>query len=297
MTEPEQLQGLKWEVLLRYRYIELITLWEGRLTTKHLCTSFGIQRQQASKDINQYKQLAPNNLIYNQQLKGYTPAESFKCLFTLGRADEYLQLLDSSSFLEGCIERIELPQTYTEVLRAPTRQVAPEIVRQIVAACRSGSRLDINYASFNNPRGEARMISPHALVSSGHRWHARAYCERNRCFCDFVLGRILECGEVEGDALVNPEEDRLWQEQLTLKVIPNPALTFDQQAMIRKERGLEGDHLLLNTRKATALYLLQLMQIPDCPTGTSQSEARAHPLVLADYAQINDLRICNSDAD
>ncbi len=172
-----------------------------------------------------------------------------------------------------------------------------ETVCPIVAACRSGSRLDINYASFNNPTGEPRMISPHALVSSGHRWHARAYCERNRCFCDFVLGRILECGEVEGEALVTPEQDRLWQEQVELKIIPNPALTDDQQDMIRRERGFKGDHLLLNTRKATALYLLQLMQIPDAPTGASQSEARAHPLVLADYAQINDLRICNSDEE
>ncbi|EIW90048.1 hypothetical protein AGRI_02640 [Alishewanella agri BL06] len=45
---------LRWELLMRYRLIEIVALWEGRLTTNHLCNSFGIARQQASKDINAY---------------------------------------------------------------------------------------------------------------------------------------------------------------------------------------------------------------------------------------------------
>ena len=44
----------RWDHLLRYRYIEIISLWEGRLTTGHLTRCFGIGRQQASKDINLY---------------------------------------------------------------------------------------------------------------------------------------------------------------------------------------------------------------------------------------------------
>lgn len=290
----------KREILLRYRAIELIALWEGRLTTKHLCNNFGIQRQQASKDINQYKKLAPGNLVYDCKQRCYKPSENFNCRCTNGSADEYLHILDSGYFLAGQIDRLSLPETYTEVVHPLPRSVEPEIVRRIVEACRNSSRLEITYASFNHPEGEPRIISPHALVSSGHRWHARAYCERNRCFCDFVLGRILECGEKEVDALNDertPENDRLWQEEIDLKIIPNPALTPAQQAMIRRERGFKAEHLTITTRKATALYRLQLMQIPDHPTGTSQNEARAYPLVLADYNQINDLRICKSDEE
>ena len=51
---------LRWELLMRYRLIEIVALWEGRLTTNHLCNSFGIARQQASKDINAYlRDIAP----------------------------------------------------------------------------------------------------------------------------------------------------------------------------------------------------------------------------------------------
>ena len=40
----------RWEQILRYRYIELIALWEGKLTTRQLCETFGIGRQQANKE-------------------------------------------------------------------------------------------------------------------------------------------------------------------------------------------------------------------------------------------------------
>lgn len=58
---------IRWDLLFRYRVIEIIALWEGRLTTNHLIQSFGIGRQQASKDINSYlSDIAPNNLIYDK---------------------------------------------------------------------------------------------------------------------------------------------------------------------------------------------------------------------------------------
>jgi hypothetical protein len=69
---------LRWDLLTRYRLIEIVAQWEGRLTTNHLINSFGIGRQQASKDINTYLQeIAPDNLIYDKYLKGYRPSESF----------------------------------------------------------------------------------------------------------------------------------------------------------------------------------------------------------------------------
>lgn len=48
---------VKWEQLLRFRLIEIVALWEGRLTTNHLCNSFNIGRQQASRDIANYQKL------------------------------------------------------------------------------------------------------------------------------------------------------------------------------------------------------------------------------------------------
>lgn len=38
----EQGWPLRWELLMRYRLIEIVALWEGRLTTKHLCNSLAL---------------------------------------------------------------------------------------------------------------------------------------------------------------------------------------------------------------------------------------------------------------
>ena len=33
---------MRWDLLFRYRIIEIVAQWEGRLTTNHLCSSLGI---------------------------------------------------------------------------------------------------------------------------------------------------------------------------------------------------------------------------------------------------------------
>ena len=70
---------IRWDLLVRYRFIETLVLWEGRLTTRHLCETFGIGRQQASKDINNYiREIGSGNLVYDKYLKGYKPSPDFK---------------------------------------------------------------------------------------------------------------------------------------------------------------------------------------------------------------------------
>ena len=65
----------RWEQLLRYRYIELISLWEGRLTTRKLCETFGIGRQQANKDLSNYRRaLKRGDLVYDAVSKYYSPS-------------------------------------------------------------------------------------------------------------------------------------------------------------------------------------------------------------------------------
>jgi len=96
---------IRWDLLLRYRLIEIIALWEGRLTTNHICHSFGIGRQQASKDINTYlRELAPDNLVYDRHLKGYVPSSSFRPVVTAGNASEYQDLLARQDALSDTFE-------------------------------------------------------------------------------------------------------------------------------------------------------------------------------------------------
>ena len=114
----------RWDLLLRYRYIETIALWEGRLTTRHLCDTFGIGRQQASKDINTYlREVGVGNLEYDKYLKGYKPSPNFVPRVTRGLADEYLHLVARNNELMNMFESLSLNVSNVEVLKHPVRDV------------------------------------------------------------------------------------------------------------------------------------------------------------------------------
>ena len=75
MKRKQTIEQVRWDLALRYRLIETVAWWEGRLTTVHMTQSFGISRQQVSKDINTYIiKHAPKNLTYDLQIKGYVPS-------------------------------------------------------------------------------------------------------------------------------------------------------------------------------------------------------------------------------
>jgi predicted DNA-binding transcriptional regulator YafY len=285
-NRKQLLASVKWESLLRYRLIEIVSLWEGHLTTRHLMTTFGIKRQQASRDINAYKAIAPGNIEYLPARKGYAPARRFKPFFTEGTVDEYLNLVDSRGFMGSVTHRIAIPDAHTHILRSPPRLAQPAIVRPMVDACRRGQRLEITYASMSSPEGEERIIAPHAVVSSGYRWHVRAYCEKNRDYRDFLLGRVLEIAGDLGAALEDPINDSKWHTEITLRLIPHPALSKQQQKLVRYERCFDGEVLELKTREATAIYLLHMLQIPAYKSGNF----RANPLVLEDPDVVRHLR-------
>lgn len=267
----------RWDTLLRYRLLEIVALWEGRLTTRHLCASFSIGRQQASRDINEYLALAPGNLVYDKHIKGYVPTVEFAPRFTRGEADEYLHLLDRHQELSGMVEALPLPNSPVQVLRVPARHITPNLLRPLVQAARERRRVEVHYTSMTVPEGEDRVIAPHALVFTGTRWHVRAYCERNRDYRDFVLSRFRGIPELM-DASPNPaSEDDAWTTELELQIGPNPGLDQAQQDVIAADWGMVGKLLRHRVRACLAQYSLDQMQVS---IRGWQSKPLEHPLVL-----------------
>ena len=168
MSEPvASALPYSFEVLMRYRLIEIIALWEGRLTTNHLCQSFQIKRQQASKDINKYNQdIAPGNLVLDRKLKGYRPSSTFKPVFTRGIAEEYLLALASNRDISHNFSTLDLGFHQTEMLHSPMRHVDPQILRALVQAARTGEKIDMGYVSMTSPR--RREPHHHAALAGVH---------------------------------------------------------------------------------------------------------------------------------
>ena len=252
----------RWDLLLRFRLIEVIALWEGRLTTNHLCNSFGIGRQQASKDINNYLQdIAPNNLVYDKGLKGYRPSETFEPKLTLGSADEYLHILSRNQDISHTFEGLDLALANTEVMPVPKRSIKPEILRPLVRAAREQKRIEVGYVSLNSPSIEERIIEPHTLVFTGLRWHVRAYCEKNRDFRDFVLSRFRGKPDIMDTALIASTQDKNWHTQVSINIKPDSRLTPEQRKIIATDYAMQRGNLKIKTRGALVEYTLQALNI------------------------------------
>jgi len=272
----------RWDLLLRYRYIETIALWEGRLTTRHLCDTFGIGRQQASKDINNYiREVGPGNLEYDKFLKGYKPTDQFAPRVTQGLADEYLHLMARNNELLNVYDSLSLNVANVQVLSVPVRDVKPEILRPIMQAARQQKRLEVDYVSINNPDREGRIIVPHTLVYTGLRWHVRAWCEKNQEYRDFVLSRFRDIPEIMDESSHGVEGDGEWNTTVTIRIEPDPRLSEAQREVVEVDYGMVNGGLDITTSGKLVPYALKLLH-------TDPKEELADPMAQQIVVQNRD---------
>lgn len=285
MTEVVNSQlPYSWEVLMRYRLIEIIALWEGRLTTNHLCNSFQIKRQQASKDINRYNnEIAPGNLVLDRKLKGFRPSDTFKPLFTKGIADEYLHAMASRREIAHTFSSLDLGFDQTEMLHPPVRHVNHDILRALVQAARNGQKIDMGYVSMTSPDEESRIITPHTLVFTPLRWHVRAYCEKNRDYRDFVLSRFRGINGVEGPSNNLKEQDTRWNQQVDIVLKPDPRLTDYQQKIVEHDYAMQDGKHVISTRSALIPYAVQLLNID---LGKLENKPEAQQIVIDNLDEV-----------
>lgn len=284
MKRSQAVEQVRWDLALRYRLIETVAWWEGRLTTNHLMQSFGISRQQASKDINNYiTEHAPKNLTYDKHIKGYVPAKGFQPLFIDDSASAYLHLLNQNHERAPHIDGLALAYAHTEVVQVPDRSIHPQILRPILKACREGLRVECEYVSLKNPLPEIRLIAPHTLVYTGMRWHVRSYCEKNGDYRDFVLSRFR--GDL--DTLDTSEWTRSlddgWATEVNIIIEPDPRLKPAQQAVIEADYGMQNGQLIVPTRGALVQYVLQRYQIDPHKI---QPKASAQQIIVANLDEL-----------
>ncbi|MFV3415497.1 helix-turn-helix transcriptional regulator [Pseudomonas sp. NY15436] len=284
MKRKQSIESVRWDLALRYRLIETVAWWEGRLTTGHLMQSFGISRQQASKDINTYiAEHAPKNLTYDKHMKGYVPSLKFSPKFIDSSASAYLHLLSQNKERAPHIEGLALAYAHTEVLKVPDRSVRPEVLRPLVRACREGLRLECEYVSLANPVPETRLIAPHTLIYTGIRWHVRAFCEKNRDYRDFVLSRFRGEPDVLDFSENGQEEDAGWSSEVTVIIEPDPRLKPEQKAIVAQDYGMQQEQLLIPSRGALVQYVLQRYQIDP---NKIQAKAAAQQIVVANLEEL-----------
>ena len=276
----------RWGPEKRIEFIDFRLLWDRTVNRKDLMEFFRISIQQASADIAHYCVFAPDNMVYDRNAKTYRATEDFRPLTLHFGASHYLsELLGQSTGTIAPSSSMIGWQPPHEVVKYPSRPVNTVILIGVITAIRERSKIEILYQSMRMPSLDKRWISPHSLAFDGSRWHIRAWCDEVGKFCDFVISRIREIGQVR-DAAVSIKDDDWWNTYVDIVVEPRPGLTADQRDAIEIDFAMDGGQLVVHCRKALAYYHLRQLGLDRLPHNVPPV---AQPLELVNRKELNEV--------
>lgn len=219
--------------------------------------------KQASKDISNYLELAPLNLVYDSSIKAHCAAENFQCYLISGNVADYLAWAQNpqNDLIPASAQSSLSSGISHHALNLPERNVAPAIMRGVVAAIRQQRRIEVDYVSLNNPNREGRVIAPHSFVNTGLRWHLRAWCEKSQEYRDFVLSRFRGEPELLGKTDHDATNDTAWNTEVLIILQPDPRLTPAKREVLENDYQMKNGQLRITTKACLVNYLLREMQI------------------------------------
>jgi hypothetical protein len=256
---------LRWGVEQRLEFIEFRLFWEGHVNRSDLMDQFGVSVNQASTDLNRYIGFAPENMVYDKSARTYVRGSEFQPQFLEPDASRYLTQLRSVA--DGILDRedswiADLP-TFASA-PTPVRGVNPVTLRSVVGAIRRSEEIELKYQSLSSPEPRWRWIAPHAIAFDGFRWHSRAFCLTDECFKDFLLSRVLEIRAMR-ESQVTATDDEDWNSEVTLEIVPHPALSETQAKVIALDYGMRGGKAKIKVRRALLYYALRRLGLDTDP--------------------------------
>ncbi|MEL4240731.1 WYL domain-containing protein [Shewanella xiamenensis] len=259
----------------RLAHIDFVLMFKGEARRTDLVERFNIAPSVATQDFARYKEIAPQNVVYDEKRKQHLKAASFISLFDFDVIRTLATL--SQGFGDGFSGQLKPPLA----CEAPYHLNKPSlsIVAKVTEAIHKGKALSITYVSLSS--GETtREIVPHTLVDNGLRWHVRGFDRKHNEFRDFVLTRIKAAVVLEDSTLLPSvvkeseleTQDRQWNRFVELELVPHPRIEHSEA--IELDYGMKGGVLKVEIRAATAGYLLRQWNV-DCSSNATLKDGGA----------------------
>ena len=258
---------VKWATRQRLQFIEILAWYTGVVTRSAVARAFGNSDAAATKDLKLYNDLAPGNLVYNHNVFGFVPHDSFQPLFADLSPAVVLPILAANlAVTNGPYGSDPIYGIPTNALPLPTRLPNRHTLAQITRAIHRRSKLRIQYRSLSDQdSSKDRIVEPHTLVDTGLRWHMRAYQETSYDFRDFVLSRISEAECLDTPAESNMQYDDDWVEYVSLRLAPHAGLDAAQRHSLLLDYGTNDEVIEITVLRALLGYLLQRLNIDTTP--------------------------------
>lgn len=247
----------------RLAFIDFCLQFVGRLARADLVNQFRIGLASCPRDINLYRELAPDNMQLEHETKQYYRTNRFEPIFN-HKPEVILHIL-RQGFGDGLSNNISQSEQRIEA----SRLIHPksEIIATLTRAMKNQHAVLCNYVSLSS--GESiRTIVPHAIANNGQRWHIRAYDRNSEEFRDFVCTRLQSVSEIQSpvSSVEGPEYDVSWNKIVDVKLIVHPSVTHPNA--IELDFGMVDGVLSLELREALLGYLMRQWNVDCSPTGS-----------------------------
>ncbi len=249
----------------RLSYIDFKLMFVGYFTRAELVEHFQMGQSNATRDIKLYKELATDNLDYDNAEKRYFQTSSFKPLFDFETENALTKLSFHLSESQQALSNLKFP------FESPSQLSRPSLkhIAVLSQASFNHKAVKINYVSLSSG-SSTRIIVPHSIVDNGLRWHIRAFDTKANQFRDFVIARITK---VELTDLVIQDNqtkmaDNQWLRIVPLELVPHPK-NIQHPKAIELDFDMQKGVLKLEVKAALAGYLLRRWNV-DCSEQATQ---------------------------
>ncbi len=268
---------LRWSVEQRVAFAARRLFWDGTINRDDLVRRFGVSANQATADLGRLREAYPDGVTYDTAARRYrgTPG------FLPTEADPEALLRELRLIGEHQLDPTEATISVIPALsiaELPGRTVDTDVLRALLVAIRDRQALGARYVSFQRPGERQRILSPHALVFDGFRWHARAHDAGDGTFKDFVIARLSRAAPV-GAWHRHPAEDTDWNRIVTLDIAPHPGLDAHQRRVVARDYGMDKrQRLTLKVRQAVLFYVRRRFGLTE---GHEKRPAQEQHIVLS----------------
>lgn len=273
----------------RLFHIDFRLCFLGTINRGDLVSRFGIKEAAATRDLAAYREVAPDNVVYDPKAKSYFTNNRFAPIF---RHDVDLAL---RALTQGIGD--DFPDVHRPMILAalPPQLSRPqlEILAPLSRAIHRKLAIEVEYNSTGS-KAARRVIVPFALVSNGLRWHVRAFSRHHSEFRDFVLTRMLRAKESVSPATENESAaaDNQWTRIVDLQLVPHPSpKNLPNPEAIQADFGMTNGVLEIHVRAALTGYLLRLWNV-DCTEDHSLS-GREYQLWLKNHPTLYGVKNAN----
>jgi len=278
MSESERTAApaLRWSVEQRVAFAARRLYWDGTINRDDLMRRFGVSANQATADLARLKDAYPDGFAYDTVTRRYRAQNQF-----LPHEAHPTRLLRELRLIaEGHLDPQDSVLASVPALaiaELPERSLDAAVLRAVLTAIRGRQAIGARYVSFQRPGERQRILSPHALVFDGFRWHVRAHDAGDDTFKDFVIARLSRVAPAGAWRRV-PAEDAAWNRMMTLEIAPHPGLDPHQRRVIARDYGMDAkQRLLLKVREAVLFYVRRRFGLTE---GHEQRPAQEQHVIL-----------------